>query len=60
MPSREYDSNTYALDVNYVCTMKTTSNEGQTLPVLKFTANAKFFIKAFADKTKLNFQIVFA
>jgi hypothetical protein len=56
--SREFDANSYTLEVTYNCSLKGTNKEGSTAQVLKFKANSKLAIKAEATTHTLTFKII--
>ena len=44
--------------MEYNCSIKTTTKTAESLDILQFMAETKFYIKAEADKLALNFEIV--
>jgi len=57
---REFDSNSYTLDVTYKCSARASNNDGSTVQILKFTSNTKFYIKSEANIKSLSFKIIYA
>ena len=53
--SREFNTNTYSLDIEYNCSVKTTTKTAESLEILQFVAETRFYLKAEADKLALNF-----
>lgn len=58
--SREFESNSFTLDVIYNCSLKGTNKEGVVAPVLKFRSVNKIYIKAEVTTKTLSFKIFFA
>jgi len=56
--SRDYNSNTFSLKIDYNCSVKTTTKTAETLDILQFVAETRFYIEASSDKLALNFKIV--
>lgn len=54
---REAVYNTYAVDIEYECGLRTRNKQLKTIDVLKFTADVKLIINAQALKTELDFSI---
>jgi hypothetical protein len=55
--SREFDSNTYALHVDYKCSLKGLNSSGIYAEVVKFTASTRLSIVATATASTLSFKI---
>lgn len=58
--SREFEANSFTLDVTYNCSLKGTNKDGVVAPVLKFRSANKVYIKAEATTRTLSFKIFFA
>lgn len=58
--SREFEDNSFTLDVTYNCSLKATNKEGASAAVLKFRSVNKIYIKAEVTTKTLAFKIFFA
>jgi hypothetical protein len=58
--SREFEDNSYTLDVTYNCSLKGTNKDGSPVEILRFRSVNKLYIKAAATTKTLTFKIIYA
>lgn len=58
LSTREFETNSYALDVKYACGIFTSNTQQVNVQVAKFTANIKFYFSAAAGTHSLTFKMI--
>jgi hypothetical protein len=60
LSTRDFESNSYTLDVTYNCSLKGTNKEGSTVEIMRFRSVNKIYIKAGVTTKSLTFKIIYA